>query len=74
MRENVVIGTKNIITTSGVKQGGSSNIKLFTTYIYQVDPTIDAVNALSLDDLLQSMYILLIMDDTIIMATPREKM
>ena len=70
MNANGVIGTENFGTT-GVKQGGSSSVKLFTAYI---DPTIDAVNVLGLDDWLESMHILFLMDDTVIMATSREKL
>jgi hypothetical protein len=54
-----------------MKQGGSSSVKLFTAYI---DPTIDAVNSLGPDDWLEKTHILLLMDDTAIMATSREKM
>jgi hypothetical protein len=65
------IGSESFDTTSGVKQGGSSSVKLFTAYI---DPTIDAVNSLGPDDWLENTHILLLMDDTAIMATSREKM
>ena len=71
MNANGVIGTENFGTTTGVKQDGSSSVKLFTAYI---DPTIDAVNALGPDDWLESMHILLLMDDTVIMATSRAKL
>jgi len=70
MTTNGVIGTENFSIPSGVKQGGISSIKLFTSYI---DPTIDAVNALGPDDWLESTHILLLMDDTVIMATSKEK-
>jgi hypothetical protein len=65
------IGNESFDTTSGMKQGGSSSVKLFTAYI---DPTIDAVNSLGPDDWLEKTHILLLMDDTAIMATSREKM
>ena len=71
MNANGVIGTEKFATTTGVKQGGSLSVKLFTAYI---DPTIDAVNALGPDDWLESKHILLLMDDTVIMATSREKL
>ena len=70
MNANGVIGTEKFATT-GVKQGGSSSVKLFTAYI---DPTIDAVNALGPDDWFESKHILLLMDDKVIMATSREKL
>ena len=55
------IENESFDTTSGMKQGGSSSVKLFTAYI---DPTIDAVNSLGPDDWLEKTHILLLMDDT----------
>ena len=63
-----MLGNESFDTTSGMKQGGSG--KLFTAYI---DPTTDAVNSLSPDDWLEKTHILLLIDDTAIMATSREK-
>ena len=70
MSANGVIGTENIGITSGVEQGGIASIEPFTSCI---DPTIDAVNALRPDDWLESTRILLLVDDTVIIATSKEK-
>ena len=49
------IGYDIFETSNGVKQGGSSSCKLFTSY---VDPTIDAVNSFGQDDWLGNTHIM----------------
>ena len=66
-----LIGKDTFETSNGVKQGGSSSCKLFTSY---VDPTIDAVNSFGQDDWLGNTHIMLLMDDTVVLATSRQAM
>lgn len=65
------IGDHVFTTSSGVKQGGSTSCGLFTFFI---DPTIESVNSCGLDDWLGSLHTLLLMDDTVIFATSRERL
>jgi len=55
-----IIGSETFDTTSEVKQGGSSSVKLFTAYIY---PTIDAVDSLGPNVWMEKTHILLLMDE-----------
>ena len=66
-----LIGKDSFTTSAGVKQGGSSSCKFFTAYI---DPTIDAVNTHGPDDWLKNIHLLLLMDDTVVFATSRERL
>lgn len=66
-----LIGKEQFSTAAGVKQGGSSSCNLFTAYI---DPTIDAVKTFGPDDWLGNLHILLLMDDTIVLATSRQNL
>ena len=66
-----IIGDKLFTTGAGVKQGGSTSCNSFTSYI---DPTIDAVKTSEPDGWLEDIHILLLMDDTVILASSRESM
>ena len=55
----------------GLRQGGSSSCFLFTLF---VNPLTRALNALGPDGFLENHHVLLLMDDTVIFATSREKM
>ena len=65
------IGKEQFTTSAGVKQGGSSSCNSFTAYI---DPTIEAVQNFGPDDWLGNLHILLLMDDTVVMATSRHNL
>ncbi len=71
MTSSAVIENDIFSTSSGVKQGGSTSCNSFTAYI---DPTIDAVKSCGPDSWLDDIHILLLMDDTVILASSREKM
>ena len=59
-----------IQTNTGVKQGASSSGFLFTFFI---NPLVSLLKQLGDDDFLQELHSLLMMDDSVIMATTREK-
>ena len=71
MEATGMIGHETFNTSRGVKQGGSSSCKQFVAYI---DPTIYALRDVGPDDWLGDTHILLLMDDTVLVATSREKM
>ena len=64
-----IIGMESFGTRTGVKQGGSSTVRLFPAYI---NLTLDAVNSLGPDNWLEDTHALLMMDDTAIVATSGE--
>ena len=65
------IGQSSFEITSGVRQGGCTSCSLFTFFI---DPIIDSVALDGPDGWLQNLHTLLLMDDTVIFSTSREKM
>ena len=66
-----VMGSAIIDAKMGVRQGGSTSCSLFTFYI---NDTIRALNSCEADGFLGNDHILLLMDDTILLATSRDKM
>ena len=67
---NVLNSTK-IYTSSGVRQGAPTSCLLFTTYVDKMVKMIkDSVQS---DGFLGRLHVLMLMDDTVIMATSREK-
>ena len=67
---NVLNSTK-INSSSWVRQGSPTSCLLFTTY---VDKMVRMVKESVLNDgFLETLHILMLMDDTVIMATSREK-
>ena len=71
MVANNMIGSSQFISTAGVRQGGASSCSLFTFYI---NKTITAINSFGDDRFLGSLHCLLLMDDTVLLATSRESM
>ena len=67
---NVLNSTK-INTSSGVRQGAPTSCLLFTTYVDKMVKMIK--ESVHNDGLLGRLHVLLLMDDTVIMATSREK-
>ena len=67
---NVLNFTK-IDTSSGVRQGAPTSCLLFTTYVDKMVKMIK--ESVRNDGFLGSLHVLLLMDDTVIMATSREK-
>ena len=65
------IGQCNFTSTSGVRQGACTSCPLFTFFI---EPTIQAISELGPDGWLGDCHSLLLMDDTVILATSRERM
>ena len=65
------IGASKFEAKSGVRQGLSTSCSLFTFFI---DPTIDAIARGGKDGWLQNLHGLLFMDDTVVLATSRQKM
>ena len=59
-----------IQTNTGVKQGSPSSGFLFTFFI---NPLVNRLKQLGGDDFLQDLHALLMMDDSVIMATTRER-
>jgi hypothetical protein len=66
-----LIGDETFCATSGVRQGASTSCPLFTFFL---DATVDAVNQCEPDGWLGSTHMLLLMDDTAIVATSRQRM
>ena len=66
-----IIGSEMFRTTAGVRQGASTSCPLFTFFI---EETIKAVSSAGTDGWLGDTHILLLMDDTVILATSRDKM
>ena len=71
MKSTGIIGQESFGTSAGVKQGGGTSCQTFTGFI---DPTIDAVNAFGEDDWLEDLHTMLLMDDTVILATSRKNL
>ena len=65
------ISSETFKTTSGVKQSSSTSCALFTFYL---DYTIRAVRTFGEDGFLHQDHLLLLMDDTVLLATSREAM
>ena len=65
------IGSSSFTATAGVRQGASTSCPLF---IFFLEPTIDAVCQLGPDDWLGNLHTLLLMDDTVLLATSRQQM
>lgn len=65
------IGNETFEASAGVRQGGSLSCPLFTFYI---DSTIDAINATGPDDWLEFLHCLLLVDDTVVFASTRERL
>ena len=66
-----VIGSETFNSSRGVKQGSPTSCTLFTFY---VNCTIEALREYGNDGFLGSLHSLLLMDDTIILATSRQAM
>ena len=66
-----VIGNETFSTSAGVCHGASTSCPLFTFFI---ESTIDAVSQSGPDGWLENLHVLLLMDDTVILATSREQM
>ena len=65
------IGFSSFSADTGVRQGACSSCPLFTFF---VDPVVSAVKQSGPDGWLQDLHIMLLMDDTVIMASSRAKM
>ena len=65
------IGKESFRSTTGVKQGSATSCNLFTLYL---DHTVKAVRTHGLDGFLQDSHTLLLMDDTVLLATSRDAM
>ena len=66
-----LIGAEKFKYTRGVKQGSSTSCSLFTLYL---DCTVEAVHTYGNDGFLNDNHILLLMDDTVLLATSRAAM
>ncbi len=66
-----VIGSEQFESTMGVRQGGSTSCSLFTFYI---NCTIESIRSYGRDGFLGGVHSLLLMDDTVILATTRQAM
>ena len=67
---NILNSTK-ISTSSGVRQGAPTSSLLFTTYVDEMVRMIK--ESMQNDGFLGRLHVLMLMDDTVIMATSREK-
>ena len=67
---NILNSTK-ISTSSGVRQGAPTSCLLFTTYVDKMVRMIK--ESMQNDGFLGRLHVLMLMDDTVIMATSREK-
>ena len=65
------IGGEEFTSSIGVRQGGATSTSLFTFYI---DPTIQALKQIGPDDFLGDLHSILLMDDTVVLATSRTMM
>ena len=63
-----VIGNTEFKCTSGVKQGSATSCNLFTFYL---DHTVRAIRTYGPDGFLEQNHMLLLMDDTVLLATSR---
>ena len=66
-----VLRDEKFDSCEGVRQGGTISCSLFTFYINR---TIQAVKQYGTDGYLQTLHTLLVMDDTLLLATSREAM
>ena len=66
-----LIGSEKFSTSAGVRQGASTSCPLFT---FVIDPTVDAVATDGPDGWLDTLHSLLLMDDTVVFATSRERL
>ena len=66
-----VIGSASFFSSSGVRQGGSTSCSLFTLVI---DYTIEKMREIADDGWLLALHMLLLMDDTVVLATSRQRM
>ena len=66
-----IIGHESFTSATGVQQGASTSCSLFTFYI---EPTIDAIGSLGNDGWLGSLHGLILMVDTVLLATSRHMM
>ena len=66
-----MLNSTKIDTSSGVRQGAPTSCLLFTTYVDKMVKMIK--ESVRNDGFLGSLHVLLLMDDTVIMATSREK-
>ena len=66
-----VIGQSTFSATSGVKQGAPTSCPLFTCFI---DETVKALKQTGPDSWLEDLHCLLLMDDTVIFASSRDKL
>ena len=66
-----LLGEASFSSTSGVRQGGSTSCSLFTLVI---DYTINKMREIADDGWLAALHMLLLMDDTAVLATSRERM
>ena len=71
MHTKSLLNCAEMDTSVGVRQGGSSSCFLFTMF---VNPLIQALKRSVPDGFLQNVHVLLLMDDTAIFATSREKL
>ena len=65
------IGNDSFPCSAGVKQGAATSCPLFTAFI---EPTIEAVKSFGNDGWLENVHIMLLMDDTVVVATSWERM
>ena len=71
METQNVIGDQSFKSTTGIKQGSSISCSLFTFYL---DHTVREVRKYGPDGFLRESHILLLMDDTALLATSRDAM
>ena len=65
------VGSSHFTALSGIRQGLCTSCPLFVLFI---EPTIDAISSVGHDDWLGDIHSLLLMDDTVVLATSREMM
>ena len=65
------IGSNFFTATAGMRQGACTSCPLF---VFFIEPTIVAVNELGPDSWLGELHSLLLMDDTVLLASSREQM
>ena len=68
-RTTGIVGEESFLASAGVRQGGLTSCSLFTFYI---NSTIRKLNELGPDGFLGNLHSLLLMDDTVILATSRD--
>ena len=68
---HTTIGSEKFKSTAGIKQGSAISCSLFTFYL---DHTIRAVRQYGNDAFLQDTHLLLLMDDTVLLASSRAAM